>query len=235
MGAMQEPKRERHWFQSRKIALLQCGLTLATTTISWLIAFCLGHVKLWPIPMVSYCGVHAPEKYVFTMGLVCSAFLMFLFIWVIETADKIYSSKTTAWLLGFPCSIGLMLLAVCNCQDEPTAHYIGAVAYFGCFALWCVCCSFKEIGLEGNDRWPRVRKILSVMIIIMTAIMLYLLAIKDKIDEGRIPVLEWSAVICSELFVGTFWCDLGDDFYIEQVEVKGRTQAINKQKKIESA
>ena len=65
-----------------------------------------------------------------------------------ETAGKIYSSKFTAWALGFPCSIGLMVLAVCNCVEEPTLHYIGAFAYFVCFAIWCVVCSFKELSVS---------------------------------------------------------------------------------------
>lgn len=216
------PDLDRNWFQSRKVAALQCFLVLSTTVSSWAIALYYGHVKLWPIPMISHCGVYVPEKYVFSIGLVVAASLMFLFIWIVETAGKIYSSKAVAWALGFPCSLGLMLLAVCNCEEEPTAHYIGAVAYFVCFALWCVVCSFKEIPLLKSERdgWVMVRRVLAIMILVFTFVMLYLfLVVHDKVVNGRIPVCEWGAVICSELFIGTFYFDLGDDYYIEQVKV----------------
>jgi len=216
------PDPDRNWFQSRKVALLQCFLVLATTLASWALALYYGHVKLWPIPMISHCGVYVPEKYVFSIGLVVAASLMFLFIWIVETAGKIYSSKTTAWALGFPCSIGLMLLAVCNCEEEPTVHYIGAIAYFVCFALWCVVCSFKELPLARaeQDGWVLTRRVLALMITAFTFVMLFLfLVVKDKVKYGRIPVCEWGAVICSELFIGTFYFDLGDDYYVEQVKV----------------
>ena len=58
------------------------------------------------------------------------------------------------------------------------------------------------------------------MIAGFTFTMLFLfLVVKDKVNAGRIPVCEWGAVICSELFIGTFYFDLGDDYYIEQVKV----------------
>ncbi|KAL5257238.1 hypothetical protein ACHWQZ_G012246 [Mnemiopsis leidyi] len=142
--------KEKNWFHSKKIALLQCMLTVSTTLVSYGVALYMGHVKLWPIPMISYCGVHPPEKFIFSIGLVCSAFLMFLFIWIVETAGKVYSSQTTAWLLGFPSSIGLMVLAVCNCEEEPTLHYIGAITYFLCSAIWCLLCSFKELSVSTD-------------------------------------------------------------------------------------
>jgi len=229
------PDPERNWFHSKNIALLQCLLTVSTTVASWAIALYNGHVKLWPIPMISFCGVYPNEKYVFSIGLVCSAFLMFLFIWIVETAGKIYSSKFTAWALGFPCAIGLMVLAVCNCEEEPTLHYIGAIAYFVCFALWCLVCSFKELNLEKSERdpWVHVRKILATLITIFTFAMLFLfLVVKDKVDAGRIPVCEWGAVICADLYVGTFYFDLGDDYYIEQVKVDDK-RGYKKLKEIE--
>ena len=77
------PVPDKSWFHSKNVALLQCVLTVGTTLASYAIALYMGHVKLWPIPMISYCGVHPPEKFVFSIGLVCSAFLMFLFIWII--------------------------------------------------------------------------------------------------------------------------------------------------------
>jgi len=216
------PDPERNWFQSRYVAAIQCFLVLATTVASWAISLYNGHVALWPIPMISHCGVGVPEKYVFSIGLVVAASVMFLFVWIVETSGKIYASKVTAWVLGFPCSIGLMLLAICNCEEEPTVHYIGAIMYFVCFALWCIVCSFKEIPLVGAqaDKWVRIRRILAVLIAVFTFTMLFLfLVVKDKVDAGRIPVCEWGACICSELFIGTFYFDLGDDYYIEQVKV----------------
>jgi len=172
--------------------------------------------------MISHCGVGKPEKYVFSIGLVVAASLMFLFIWIVETSGKIYASKASAWALGFPCSIGLMLLAVCNCEEEPTIHYIGAIAYFVCFALWCIVCSFKELSLvrAEQDCWVHTRRILALMIAGFTFTMLFLfLVVKDKVNAGRIPICEWGACICSELFIGTFFFDLGDDYYVEQVKV----------------
>ena len=81
----QHTDEERHWFPSRKVAALQCFLVIATTMSSWAIALYNGHVKWWPIPMISHCGVDPPEKYVFSVGLVVAAALMFLFIWIVGT------------------------------------------------------------------------------------------------------------------------------------------------------
>ena len=63
------------------------------------------------------------------------------------------------------------------------------------------------------------------MITIFTLAMMYLFLIaKESVDKGRIPICEWAAVICAELFVGTFYFDLGKDFYIEQVEIINRKE-----------
>lgn len=74
-----------------------------------------------------------------------------------ETAGKIYSSDRVAWLLGFPCAVGLMVLAVCNCEDEPQLHYAGALVYFLGFSLWCLCCSFQEIGVRCKNLFGQLR------------------------------------------------------------------------------
>ena len=74
---------ERDWFKSKYIALLQCTLTVVTTVVCWAVALYNGHVKVWPIPMISHCGVYPPEKYIFSIGLVCAAALMFMFIWIV--------------------------------------------------------------------------------------------------------------------------------------------------------
>ena len=70
-------------FRSKNVALLQSLLVIVTITACYLISQYLGHVTLWPLPMISYCGVHPPEKFLFSIGLICSAFLMFLFIWIV--------------------------------------------------------------------------------------------------------------------------------------------------------
>jgi len=213
---------DRHWFQSKYVALLQVVITMATILSSWAIALHQGHVQLWPIPMISYCGVYRPEKFVFSIGLVCAAFLMFFFIWVIETAGKIYSSDRVAWLLGFPCAIGLMVLAVCNCEDEPELHYAGALVYFLGFSLWCICCSFQEIGLKGltwnKDKWVYIRKIIALLNVFFTATLTVCFAIKLSPTHWLVPVSEWLAVFMTEAFALTFWFDLGDEFWIEQVK-----------------
>ena len=71
-----------------------------------------------------------------------------------------------------------------------------------------------------KDWWVEIRKILAILVTLFTLAMLYLAVIlKEDIDKGRIPVCEWAAVFCAEMFVGTFYFDLGKDFYIEQVQV----------------
>ena len=71
------------------------------------------------------------------------------------------------------------------------------------------------------DKWVYIRKVLAVLIAFFTFTMLALfLIVKEKVDVGRIPVCEWAAVICAELYVGSFYFDLGDEYYIEQVRVE---------------
>ena len=46
--------------------------------------------------------------------------------------------------------MGLMMLAVCNCEEDPTLHDIGAVTYFFTSAIWCLVCSFKELSVSNT-------------------------------------------------------------------------------------
>ena len=48
-------------------------------------------------------------------------------------------------------------------------------------------------------------------------------------QEGWIPLCEWGAVICSELYVGTFFFDLGDEYFIEQVKVPSHKHYIDEE------
>lgn len=214
-----QPPVDRHWFQSKYVALLQVVITMTTIISCWAIALHQGHVQWWPIPMISYCGVYRPEKFVFSIGLVCAAFLMFFFIWVIETAGKIYSSDRVAWLLGFPCAIGLMVLAVCNCEDEPQLHYAGALVYFLGFSLWCICCSFQEIGLLESEitNYVRLRKIFAVSEATSCFLLgaFYLMGYTSL--DWQVASVEWMSFLWGECYVMTFYFDLGDEYFVEQI------------------
>ena len=79
---------------------------------------------------------------------------------------------------------------------------------------------YLQLVSADQGGFVHVRRVLALLIAFFTFTMLFLfLVIKDKVSAGRIPVCEWGAVICSELFIGTFYFDLGDDYYIEQVKV----------------
>ena len=211
---------EQDWFRSRDIPLLQFLLTTTTILTSWLIALIGGHVKLWPIPMISDCGAFAPEKYIFTMGLVSAAFLLFLFIWVVETAGKVYSSQLAAWGLGFPASIGLMVLATCNHRETPVVHGTAAATYFIFFGSWCLACSFKELSVDKGtgNKWPFIRQIISLANVFFSLYLGTLLVLGYSSNDWQVALSEWAAVLCANLYTLTFYWDLGDHYFIEQVQ-----------------
>lgn len=58
---------------AKDITKIGCIMPIFTIVICYITALSLGHVKLWPLPMISDCGCDTPEKWIFRLGLITSA------------------------------------------------------------------------------------------------------------------------------------------------------------------
>lgn len=97
-------------------------LSLGTILSCYCLALAYGHVKLWPVPMISDCAVKPPEMFPFRLGIVTSALLMALQSVVIFLAG-VPRSKI-AMVLGVVGSLALAVVGVIN-EDEASKVHSG--------------------------------------------------------------------------------------------------------------
>ena len=160
-------------------------------------------------PIHFFATFHNKQYLLWAMILICS-----------ESAGKIYSSTKTAWLLGVPSSIGLMVLAVCNCEDYPILHDIGTAIYFVCFGFWCLAGCFKELNLtkEKTTHWVRIRQVLCLVNVTFSLLLGLFLAKGYDNHTWQVATCEWTAVFAVEFYLATFYWDLGDEYVVKQVK-----------------
>ncbi len=93
---------------------------LGTIILCYCIALALGHVKLWPVPMISDCAVSPPEKYPFRLGIVTAAWLMALENVFIFLAGVPRSKIALG--LGLVACLGLGVVGVVNEKEASKVH-----------------------------------------------------------------------------------------------------------------
>ena len=79
-----------------------------------------GHVKLWPVPMISDCAVKPPEMFPFRLGIVTTAMLMALQSVIIFLA-AVPRSKV-ALVLGVVANFALAVVGVVNEDEASRVH-----------------------------------------------------------------------------------------------------------------
>lgn len=106
-------------------------LGLGSILLCYGLALCRGHVKLWPVPMISDCGVLPPEKYPFRLGIVTSALLMALCSVVIYVAGVPRSKP--AVVLGVAACLSLSITGTINEKEASKIHSISAIIFFALY------------------------------------------------------------------------------------------------------
>ena len=65
--------------------------------------------------------------------------------------------------------------------------------------------------------WVTVRQLLSLVILTFSLSLGVLSLFGNNTTDWEVAVSEWMAVWATELYIVTFYWDLGDEYYIEQV------------------
>lgn len=97
---------------------------LGSLMIATVILVCYGlavhsnHVHAWPIPWISQCGVHSPEKFIFTLGLVPGGVLLLISSLIIYVMDQEWTLSRATLVKGIISSIGMMVLATVNMGEK---------------------------------------------------------------------------------------------------------------------
>ena len=98
------------------------ALILATIFSCYMIAVLKGHVPIW-LPMISDCGVHSPEKYFFTYGLVVGSVLVCAESVLLYHADgKYFFDSGLCLTLSFVASLAMGVVGVVNEKAIHSVH-----------------------------------------------------------------------------------------------------------------
>ena len=98
------------------------AIILATIFTCYGIAVSLGHVPVW-LPMISDCGVYAPEKYLFSFGLVAGSVFVFAeSILLYHAEGKIFSNSRISLILSLVASVGMGVVGVVNEKENIKVH-----------------------------------------------------------------------------------------------------------------
>lgn len=94
--------------------------TLTTILICYGLAVINDHVPAW-LPMISDCGIDAPERYLFRVGLVIAALLLGLDV-ILSYGAGIGSKNKLCLISGLVSSVGLAIVAVVNLKENVYIH-----------------------------------------------------------------------------------------------------------------
>ena len=99
------------------------AIILATIFTCYGIAVSLGHVPVW-LPMISDCGVYAPEKYLFSFGLPVagSVFVFAESILLYHAEGKMFSNSRISLILSLVASVGMGVVGVVNEVENNKVH-----------------------------------------------------------------------------------------------------------------
>ena len=98
------------------------AIILATILSCYVIAVSLGHVPVW-LPMISDCGVYAPEKYLFCCGLITgSVFVFGEAILLYHAEGKAFSNSRLSLILSSVASVGMGIVGAVNEKEDPVLH-----------------------------------------------------------------------------------------------------------------
>ena len=102
----------------RHFIILGAAVILATIFSCYAIAVLLGHVPVW-LPMISDCGVHAPEKYFFSYGLVTGSVLICAESLLLYHAEgKTFSHSRLCLITSFMAAVGMGVVGVVNEKEN---------------------------------------------------------------------------------------------------------------------
>ena len=98
------------------------AIILATIFSCYGIAVSLGHVPVW-LPMISDCGVYAPEKYLFSGGLITGAVFSFAEAVLLYHAEgKVFSNSRLSLIFSLVASVGMGVVGAVNEKENHLVH-----------------------------------------------------------------------------------------------------------------
>ena len=112
-------------------------IAIVTISLSCGLAAFMEHVPQYP--QISMCGMFAPERYVFTLGLNLVSFLLVCLLYVnfcrmeLQCIGRKNISSFYAGLhlgLGIASSVCLALMATVPVSESPVAHVLFAIGFF---------------------------------------------------------------------------------------------------------
>ena len=98
------------------------AIILATIFSCYGIAVSLGHVPVW-LPMISDCGVYAPEKYLFSYGLITGAVFAFAEAVLLYHAEgKAFSNSRISLIFSLMSSLGMGVVGAVSEKENLKVH-----------------------------------------------------------------------------------------------------------------
>jgi len=176
--------------------------TICVILLCYIIAVYNGHVPLF-LPMISDCGVYAPERYIFTIGLVLAAVFLFInsmflyfFLSTITLGGR-RDSDRVALVFSFISAAALSLLAAANELDGPEVHDAAAFTFFGFHLAFMIVTTIRLFCDSNSCRYISEHSLIIKTVIIILAtidtVICGVLIFKDS-ERTFIAITEWIAV-----------------------------------------
>jgi len=138
---------------ARDLCIMGSALPAVTIFTCLGIALSLGHVKIWPLPMISDCGWDTPEKWVFRLGLITGAGLLARMADLVRdfilhvSGDEEDSLLDWAVRVSYVASLGLAGCAAVSEKECNPLHSTLAVIFFVGFCFFQCIVSWRIASL----------------------------------------------------------------------------------------
>ena len=179
-------------------------ISLASTIlICYTMAAYNGHVVAF-LPMISSCGVSAPEKYIFTIGIIFASIFIFinacLFYYFLNSGSlgKRKDEDRIALFLAFISSLGLAFVGAVNEKEDNIVHCTAALIFFTAHTIYMIFSTVRIYSYSNVSRpISRISIVVKTILIILAIIIMSLSGvffILDYINEYFhlwLAITEW--------------------------------------------
>ncbi|KJE95595.1 hypothetical protein CAOG_06033 [Capsaspora owczarzaki ATCC 30864] len=209
---------------ARAVVIASVVVSLTTIFGCYATAVHLHHVKAW-LPMISDCGVDAPEKYPFRLGIISSALLIMFnayLVWAISGSSA-SKSNTVAFISALGGAAGLAVVGAVNEAEDNSVHGTAAVIFFFLYELYMIIITVNLFHVRGKTAqgYRAVSDFsltLKVFALTVGTVALALFVYMNS-DWGKyslqIAICEWTGTMMIQLFNISFVFEYGTDYKLD--------------------
>jgi len=201
-------------------AKASCVVSIGTLLTCYSIAVYLGHVPAW-FPEISDLAVQSPERYIFRIGLIVSACLLFItaslvYLYIASATGAKKRADTVALALAAISSLGLAGVGAINEVEARTAHLTSAGIFFFGYLIFMLLTTYRVYYIPASRNGLGYKLVLTAISPPLFFTFVYF-SLNYSTDYIQAAICEWAGVILIMIYNLSFLSEFQNEYIMELV------------------